>query len=278
MTFQSSANISLQISTLLYIISTAGYFCYLFNQKDKIQKTAFYIISVGIIFHFTSIVFQIWEGKSFPVNNLEQSLSISALAVGCMFLYFQMRMQLKILGIFAAGLISIIMIAVQFIPDAPIEKIAILKGLWLYAHIIMVFTGEAALSLACGAGILYILQERDLKAKRFGFFFKRLPSLDLIDTVSYTCITTGFTLLTIGLITGFIYAKSAWGRFWSWDPKEIWSVGTWLVYAALLHCRLYEGWRGRKSAIMTIVGFIILVFTFLGVNILLGGHHQGFTK
>jgi len=278
MTLETIGRIMLQISTLLYLISAAGYFCYLFNQKDKIQKVAFYVIVAAVILHVASIVLQAVADKSLPIHNLEQSLSMAGLSIGCMFLYFQVRLQLKILGLFAASLISITMLAVLLIPDTPVEKISILKGFWLYSHIFMVFTGEAALALACGAGILYLLQERDLKAKHFGFFFKRLPSLDLLDTVSYTCISTGFSLLTIGLVTGFIYAKSVWGQFWSWDPKEIWSVGTWLVYAALLHCRLYAGWRGRKSAIMTIVGFVILVFTFLGVNILLGGHHQGFTK
>jgi ABC-type transport system involved in cytochrome c biogenesis permease subunit len=88
----------------------------------------------------------------------------------------------------------------------------------------------------------------------------------------------GFFLLTLGLVTGFVYAKVLWGQFWSWDFKELFSMGAWLVYAVLLHLRLYAGWRGRKSAIMTIVGFGIIVFTFLGVNLVLGGHHQEFTK
>ncbi|MCK5837091.1 MAG: cytochrome c biogenesis protein CcsA, partial [Desulfobacula sp.] len=154
----------------------------------------------------------------------------------------------------------------------------VLKGFWFYAHILLVFTGEASLALASGAGILYLLQEKGIKTKSPGFFFKRLPSLDLLDNVGYACLTTGFALLTIGLVAGFIYAKAIWGRFWSWDPKEVFSVGTWVVYAALLHLRLYSGWRGRKSAIMTLIGFFVILFTFLGVNLLLGGHHQAFTK
>jgi ABC-type transport system involved in cytochrome c biogenesis permease subunit len=85
-------------------------------------------------------------------------------------------------------------------------------------------------------------------------------------------------MLTFGLITGFVYAKAVWGRFWSWDPKEIWSGITWLLYAALLHQRLTVGWRGRRAAIMAIIGFAIILFTFLGVNFLLQGHHGEFTK
>jgi ABC-type transport system involved in cytochrome c biogenesis permease subunit len=84
--------------------------------------------------------------------------------------------------------------------------------------------------------------------------------------------------MTVGLITGFVYAKTVWGKFWSADPKEIWSIITWLLYAALLHGRLMIGWRGRRSAVMAIVGFAVILFTFLGVNFLFEGHHEVFTR
>ena len=142
----------------------------------------------------------------------------------------------------------------------------------------VIFLGEAAFALACGLGVLYLFQEHAIKTKNHGFIFKRLPSLELLDTAGYACIVTGFTLVTVGLITGFVYAKALWGRFWSWDPKEVWSGVTWLFYAALLHQRLTVGWRGRRAAIWAIVGFAVLLFTFLGVNFFLKGHHGEFTR
>ncbi len=274
----SVSSILLQISTLLYFFSMAGYLFFLFDQKDRIQKISFFLVSVAVGVHLFSIVATGIAAKELPVQNMVQSLSLAALSFGCMFLYFQYKFNLKILGVFASTLLSTLMLAVMLLPDTPVASNEILRGFWFVAHIVLVFSGDAALGLACGAGILYLLQEKGIKAKTPGFFFKRLPSLDFLDNVSYTCITTGFTLLTFGLITGFIYAKSIWGRFWSWDFKEVFSIGTWLVYAALLHFRFHSGWRGRKSAIMTIVGFVIIIFTFLGVNIFLGGHHQEFTK
>jgi cytochrome c-type biogenesis protein CcsB len=273
-----TADIALQLSTMLYFASMAGYLLFLFNQKQTWQRTAFYMISTAILLHFASMIITIVTLRQIPIQNLSQSLSASAFLLGCMFLFFQYKSNLKILGLFVSILLSAAMLTVLMLPETPIEKNSVLKGFWLYSHIILVFLGEAALALACGTGILYLLQEKGIKTKNPGFFFKRLPSLDLLDSVGYTCLTTGFALLTIGLITGFIYAKSIWGRFWGWDPKEIFSVGTWLIYAALLHLRLYSGWRGRKSAIMTIIGFLIIMFTFLGVNILIGGHHQPFTQ
>ena len=100
----------------------------------------------------------------------------------------------------------------------------------------------------------------------------------MLDNIGYVCIVVGFSMLTLGLITGFVYAKAVWGRFWSWDPKEVWAGITWLFYAVLLHERLTVGWRGRRSAIMAIIGFGVLIFTFLGVNLFMEGHHEVFTK
>lgn len=274
----ATASIMLQLATLLYLFSMAGYLFFLFDQKDRIQKISFGLVSAGVGVHSISILLTGIAGKELPVQNMVQSLSLAAFAFGGMFLYFQYKFNLKILGVFAATVLSILMLSVMLVPDTPMAANEILKGFWFVAHIVLVFTGDAALGLACGAGILYLLQEKGIRSKNPGFFFRRLPSLDFLDNVSYTCMTTGFTLLTFGLITGFIYAKAIWGRFWSWDFKEVFSIGTWLLYAALLHFRFHSGWRGRKSAIMTIVGFVIIIFTFLGVNIFLGGHHQNFTK
>ncbi len=170
------------------------------------------------------------------------------------------------------------MTCASLLPGESVQTTNIFKNFWLISHIIIIFIGEASLALACGIGVLYLVQERSIKTKVRGFFFKRLPSLELLDTTGYACIVVGFTMLTIGLITGLVYAKSVWGRFWSWDPKEIWSGITWLIYAALLHERLAVGWRGRKAAIMAIIGFAVLLFTFFGVNFLLKGHHGVFTK
>ena len=163
------------------------------------------------------------------------------------------------------------MVAVSQVPNIPSPEQSIFKNFWLISHVIAVFIGNSAFALACGIGILYLFQEYGIKSKNPGFFFKRLPSLEMLDAA-------GFTLLTFGLITGFVYAKTIWGRFWSWDPKEVWSGITWLFYAALLHERLTVGWRGRKAAVMAIIGFAILLFTFLGVNLFLKGHHGAFTS
>ena len=274
----NAVTISLELALLLFFASTAAYLTYFFNQKEKVQRAAAVLIVLGVVVHLFHTMVLGFSIGALPVRNLSQSLSISALAFGIMFLYFQYRFNLKVLGVFASMLMTLTLLAAVAAPQSSVPPDVALKGFWFHAHILMIFTGEAALGLACGTGILYLLQEQGIKSKSPGFFFKRLPSLDLLDNAGYVLLNTGFALLTVGLITGFIYAKIIWGRFWSWDLKELFSMVSWLVYAAILHFRFHSGWRGRKSAIMTIVGFLFLIFTFLGVNLLWGGHHQDFTK
>ncbi|UCF92704.1 MAG: c-type cytochrome biogenesis protein CcsB [Desulfobacterales bacterium] len=270
---------SLMIITILfYMLSTAGYFAYLFIQKSFLQRGGYLLLLGGFLCHTMTIGCGFLQSGHLPVNNLHDTLSLAGWAVPGVFLGVQYRFNLKILGVYAAPFVALVMVLVFQIPKASAPANDILKSFWLISHVTVIFLGEAAFALAAGVGVLYLLQERTIKTKKHRFFFKRLPSLELLDSTGYGCIVIGFSLLTLGLITGFVYAKSVWGRFWSWDPKEVWSGITWLFYAALLHERLTVGWRGRKSAIMAIIGFGVLLFTFLGVNLLLEGHHVEFTK
>jgi cytochrome c-type biogenesis protein CcsB len=141
-----------------------------------------------------------------------------------------------------------------------------LKSNWLLIHVVTCFLGYAALALAFGAALLYLFQTRRPRPS--------LPPAAQLDNLIYQATTLGFLLLSLGILTGAVWAESAWGRYWSWDPKETWSLITWFLYAALFHGRLTVGWRGRRAAIFAIVGFAALVFTFLGVNLLLSGLHS----
>ena len=266
------------ISIILYLLSMAGYFAFLFVQKDYFQRAGFFLLLVGFLFHTLMIVYGFIKAGHLPVSNMHETLSFAGWAIAGVFLAIYVKFNLKVLGVIAAPILTLIMIAVSQLPNEPAAATKIFKSFWLVSHVTVIFIGEAAFALACGLGILYLLQENEIKSKRHRFFFKRLPSLDMMDNIGYVCIVVGFAMLTLGLITGFIYAKAVWGRFWSWDPKEVWAGITWLFYAVLLHERLTVGWRGRRSAIMAIVGFVVLVFTFLGVNLFMEGHHEEFTK
>jgi len=153
-------------------------------------------------------------------------------------------------------------IIASILPRPQVELAPFFQGLWRTVHLGTLVLGNAAFAIACLVGILYLIQERTIKDKKQGFFFRRLPSLKLLDSTGYASLIVGFPLLTFGIISGIVYAQMVRGQFWSWDPREIFAVITWLVYAALLHERLAVGWRGKRAAIMTIVGFLVLLFTF----------------
>lgn len=263
---------------VLYVLSTLAYFGFLFLQKEPWQRVGLLLLGTGFACHTVMLGYAFIRFGSLPAHNLHQTLMLAGWAVTGFFLGFQYRFQLKVLGVFAAPLAAFMVIVSSRLPVEPAQVQAHFRSVWLIFHVVIILIGEAAFAMACGVGILYLVQEHAIKRKKRGFFYRRLPSLELLDSTGYACIVSGFTLLTIGLIGGFLYAKTVWGRFWSGDPKEVWSGIMWLFYAALLHERLAVGWRGRKSAIMSIIGFAVLLFTFLGVNIFLEGHHGEFTQ
>ncbi len=266
------------LAVLCYMLSSAWYFAFLFFQKKRLRQTGCCLLAAGFGLQTLEIAVAFARCGHIPAGNLHETLAICAWALVGAFLVFQYRYRVNILGIYAAPMAALILVASAHLPRATASRPDLFKSFWLVVHIITIFLGDAALALACGVGILYLLQENAIKRKNPGFFFRRLPSLDRLDTTGHACIVTGFTLLTIGIITGMIYARAVWGHFWTWDPKEVWSAVTWVFYAALLHERLAVGWRGRRAAIMAIVGFAVLLFTFLGVNFLLQGHHGQFMK
>ncbi len=265
-------------ATALYLLSTVGYFLYLFLQREALYRAGYILLIAGLVLHTIGLLFGAAAAGQLPVKNLAETLSFAGWALAGVFLLVQSRYRIKVLGIYAAPLVALVMVFASLLPQHTVPDGRLFSSAWFVLHILSVFIGEAALALAGGVGLLYLIQERAIKTKKRGFFFRRLPSLDLLDTAGYACLVIGFTLLTLGLITGFVYAKAVWGRFWSWDPKEVWSGITWLLYAVLLHERLAVGWRGRRAAIMAIVGFAVLLFTFFGVNFLLKGHHGPFTQ
>jgi cytochrome c-type biogenesis protein CcsB len=263
--------------TLCYLAATAGYLAFLLLQRRPLERTARWLLTAGFAGHTLVLAGAGLKAGHLPVNDLHGTLVVAGWTLAGAFLVLQRRYRLHALGVLAAPLVLTIMAAAARLPSVPAADKALFNNFWLVSHVAAIFLGEAALALACGIGILYLLQEHGIKTKSHGFFYRRLPSLGLLDAAGYGCIATGFALLTLGLVTGFAYAETVWGRFWQADPKEIWSLITWLIYAALLHQRLTVGWRGRRSALMAVAGFAALLFTFLGVNFWLDGHHGVFT-
>jgi cytochrome c-type biogenesis protein CcsB len=257
----------------LYFLATAAYLGYLLKPQQTLGKAAQWLISSGFAFHCIFTLVRYVEAGHTPITNLHESLSFFSLAIVGVFIAFERKYHVFILGSFVTPLALLLMIASSIYPAAIPLLPPALKSNWLLIHSSLAFIAYATFTVAFGAAIMYLIQQHFLKKKRLGPLYQKLPSLDILDDINYRCLTFGFPLLTIAIITGAIWAETAWGTYWSWDPKETWSLITWFVYAALLHGRLTTGWRGKKAAILSIIGFFVMLFTFLGVNLLMSGLH-----
>lgn len=262
-----------EIASLLYFFSTLAYLSYIIFLKETFSKLGSLIVTIGFGIHTLAIVIRYTEAGYTPVTNLYESLSFFAWMIIIVLLVTKTKYQIKVLGSFLTPIALILMVIAFSLPKEIHSLAPVLRSYWHPFHVIFSFLGNAIFTLTFCSGVMYLLQEHQIKSKKIGALTKRLPPLKVLDDLNYQSLTFGFPFLTIGIITGAIWAEVAWGRYWGWDPKETWSLITWLLYAALLHQRLTVGWRGRKAAMMSIFGFMAVLFTFLGVNLLLPGLH-----
>ncbi len=263
-----------RIAAVLYLASAVFYVYYLYHTRPSTAKKGYLLLLSGFVVHTTALTVRGVTAHHFPATNLFESLSLFCWMVAGGYLLLEWRYRIPILGSFVAPLNCLGVIAATFNPQAITPLPPALKSAWLYVHAAASFLGEGAFALAFVVSFVYLLQERHIRRKRLGGLFQKLPSLSQLDDLNYKLLTLGFPFLTLGIITGAIWAQYAWGSYWSWDPKETWSLITWLIYAAILHGRMTVGWRGRRAAILSVIGFGAVLFTFLGVNLLLPGLHS----
>lgn len=264
----------LVIATLCYLCGTVGYLVYLLKDREVLHKISWSILLVGALFHGAALAMRAIGTKHFPIDSIQEAISLFAWVFVVTYLVIQLKLRLRILGSFVSPLAVIFMISSRLLPTHAILRNGSSGSGWLIAHVASIFLANALFAMLFSLGVMYLLQERGIKKKNFGLLYERLPSLERIDSIAQVCLMSGFPLMTAGLITGFVYASMVWRSPWNWDPKEVLSVVTWLIYAILVHERLAVGWRGRRAAWLAIIGFSATVLTFVLANLLLAGHHS----
>lgn len=262
-----------ELALTFYFIATIAGIIEIFRRQKPASKIALYLSLAGFIFHTGNIIIRYVEGGHIPVTNMHEATSFFSWCVLLLFFFHEFRYKPGLLSSFIMPIVFLLMFSSSIFPREIKVLSPVLQSYWFGIHVVLAFLGDAAFAMACGIGIMYILQERQVKSKQLGGLFQKLPSLQVLDEINYHLITLGFPLLTLAMITGVIWANSAWGTYWRWDPKEVWSLITWLVYALVLHLRLTIGWRGKKAALLSIVGFAIVLFAFFGVTLILKGRH-----
>ena len=208
-----------------------------------------------------------------PLSNFYESLIFFAWTIVLLYLLIEWRLKNRSIGVFVMPVAFLIMAYASIAPGVNnrIEPlIPALQSNWLTSHVLTCFMGYAAFTVAFALGIMFLIKSASAgkESSRPAVFIRLLPSEYHMDDLMYSSVALGFIFLTLGIVTGSVWAHYAWGSYWSWDPKETWSLITWLVYAVMLHARLVRGWRGMRMAVMAIVGFGCVLFTYLGVNLL----------
>ncbi|MGA9746649.1 MAG: c-type cytochrome biogenesis protein CcsB [Nocardioides sp.] len=210
-----------------------------------------------------------------PWGNMYEFTLAGAFGVSLMYLLLGRRYDLRWMGLPVTGFeVVVLMLAglLLYVPAGPL--VPALHSYWLVIHVAAAVIASGAFAVGTIAAVLYLVKHRATArgSIRPGGYLDRLPDLPALDRLSYRLHAFGFPIWTFAaLVAGPIWAEYAWGRYWNWDPKEVWAFITWVVYAAYLHARATAGWRGKAAAIIAIVGFATLVFNFVGINFFFGG-------
>jgi len=210
-----------------------------------------------------------------PFSNLHESLVFLAWAMVVIYLVMARRYRSASLGAFVALAAVCVIVVASAVPKGTSDALLpALRSRWSVVHVVSSLIGYASFVLAFAAALAYMFQERMLKARRVNVLQKHLPALSVLDSLAYRLISLGFPMLTLGIVTGAMWAQSAWHSYWHWDPKETWALITWLVYAAYLHVRIVQGRQGKWANRLLVAGFASVLVTFLGVNFLAHGLHN----
>jgi len=269
----------LSYTTFVYFGAFMAYLLGMVMNRAFLSRLGTYLSLLGIAAQTLAIILRWVESYEMgighaPLSNLYESLVFFSWTLMLLYLILEWRTKNRTFGTFVTPLVFLAMAYASFSPNISSQiqpLIPALKSNWLISHVITCFFGYAAFAMSFGVSIMYLLKRLDT-AEKDNRFLRLIPSTAILDDLNYQMIVIGFLMLTLGIITGSVWAHSAWGTYWSWDPKETWSLITWLVYAAVIHARLVRGWKGKKIAILSIVGFACVLFTYFGVNYLAGLH------
>ncbi len=267
-------SILFKLALIFYFAATIVCVMELFKSTKITSKIMLGLVAAGFAFHTAAIIARYFISGNIPITNLHEASSFFSWCIVLLFFYIVYRYKIYILGAFIMPVVFALMLASSMLPRTIGPLSPVLQSYWLGIHTVFAFIGYAAFAMAFGIGLMYLIQEHYVKSKHIGGLFRRLPSLQTLDEINYRLVTIGFPFLTLAMITGAIWSEKAWGGYWRWDPKEVWTLITWFVYALVLHVRLTSGWRGKRTAILSIIGFCFVLFTFFGVNLLLKGLHS----
>ena len=257
------------VALVLYFAASVLYFIYACAKKDKASAIGWIFAAAGFAVHTICVIVRGINAGRLPLTNQYEFASVFAWGIALCFLIFVKKFNFNMLGMVVMPL-AFLVAGYAFMQNKEISSLMpALQSGWLGFHVCTAVIAYGSFGVAFGVAVIYLL-----KGKLKGAFSERIPDDKVLDTIIYRAVALGFLFLTLCMITGAVWAKRAWGTYWNWDPKETWSLITWIIYAIFLHLRLRGAVSGKKAAILAAAGFICVLFTYAGVNLLLPGLHS----
>ena len=257
-----------------YVIAAVHAVLAFVNKRRAAERTTLYAVAFGFLAHTAAIAIDWVRDGHYPLFSTTEALSFLGWTLVVAYFLVTYRYPLRALGAFLLPVVTLLVLASQLVsPNTAKDPSTVTdgSGSWLFpVHVTLLIFGYASFFVAFAASVMYLWQERELRLKKFSAVFHRLPSLTTVDDMASTAASVGFTLLTLGIITGVIWSRARSVRMFHNDPTEFFALLTWVVYLALLHYRVQ--WRGRKAAWLGVAGFGLVVCTFVGA-MLMGGYH-----
>lgn len=265
-------------AALFYLLAAVLYGAAWVAGRPAVAWGGYGLLALGFAFHAVGLGMRwVLSGRA-PLSNMFESFTFTVGGMVLLALIFERVTRLRLVGMGGAILGFIFMVLAFKAPifDSKIRPLMpALHSSWLTYHVVTILLSYSAFALSFFIGVFYLLKDMafggDATRNRL---MRRLPTLETLDGFNYRIIGVGFPLLTLGIVFGAVWAATAWGRPWGFDPKETWSAITWLIYAGYFHVRLLAGWKGRRAAWIALIGFAAVLFTYVGVNYLLPSLHS----
>ncbi|MFQ5508613.1 MAG: inner membrane protein YpjD [Leptospirillia bacterium] len=260
-----------ELAMTAYLVVAVLFAVYLAGRREMLTRACLTGTVIGFLFHTAAIGSQWFHTGGFPVTNAYESASFFSWMLVLVFLLFDIRHKTHVLGAFVVPIAFLSVFAAALLRDGAEQIDPSLQGFGLALHTTLVLAGSVAFCISFAVGIMYLIQMRLLKSKKFNNLYHRLPPLDACDLTIGRGILVGFPLMTLGLLAGAIGSKFVTGYYWTWTPKQTLSFLIWAFYLTMVLGRYWFGLRAQRGAYLAVFGFIGVLLSFLGLDVILGG-------
>lgn len=246
------------------------------DSRTRLGRVGTALVAIAWILHVAGAVLRGLANGYVPWSNMFEFALIGTAVMSGLFLALNARRAIEYLGTFITGIVAVVLGGATVNFYVAVTPLAVpLQSTWLVVHVFVATLGTGFFAIGAGLSIMQILRSRHETAGRLRInFLDTVPTAERLESFAYRVITVGFIFWTFTLIAGAIWASNAWGRYWGWDTKEVWTFIIWTIFAGYIHARATRGWRGTRSAWLAIIGFSTVLFNFTVVNLFFKGLHS----